>query len=590
MIPSPPVDPKAPVDPVDALRLLVADLQALADRLALTEGSQHGNPESQEAAPRFVQLLKAARERVTGPRAVVMLLSEHAALKRRFLERLLGPLSTFPETLAECSPEAVGVPVRLEYAPTPERTAPTLEQPIPVIRLPISTLERGLAVIDTPAIETPAIEEAPVGDAEAVDNQGAVSLLHCAEQSNAWIFVLGADHAIGKTAQMMLRQLPEQAAGLEFVVEGAEALNTTARAAAREQLLQTLRENCGIAEPRLTLIASAATEGDEGSYWHGRFATFHSVMMLRGRERWLQATRVLIAAALNEVGAEIEQAFKHSGAGLRHARLRLGLKDVQGLRTRFDELGHLDGESAGGTAQASNSEGTGPAPYGPQVQPTSSERVGRSEPWVGHAGETAEVFLSEREARELLAAQALRPPRGLRAKITTLLSSARLPWGNKGRAMVTQFGPVPKTSSRPWGLLGGVWSLAFLIILLWIMWPRLAAEHESAAEWDLRQQSAAPAPKPAPAAPNPTQPSLVVPAEHAETERAGLGDMVPAASQNRPHAAIRTPLAKPMPRDVRAGAVPTRRHRGFLGIGRLWSWVRHPKANANRSPAPPTSQ
>jgi hypothetical protein len=590
MIPSPPADPKALIDPVDMLRLLVDDLQALADRLTLAGDPPHGNPEhgkpeQKEASPRLVQGLKAARERVAGPRAVVMLLSEHTSLKRHFLERLLGPFPKLPEPLAELVTESMRGPVRLEYGATPEHVAPASEQCLPIIRLP--ALERGLAVIDTPAIETPAIE-----DTAATDSPAAVSLLQCAEHANAWIFVLAADHAIGKAAQTVLRQLPDQGAGLEFVVEGAEAMNATARATVREQLLETLRENCGITEPRITLIASAATEGDEGSYWHGRFATFHSVMMLRGRERWLQATRALIATAFNEVGAEIEQQLRSSAPGLRHARLRLGLKDLEGLRTRFQELGRLEGAEPGEANAVSSGTPASRSTDAPPVQP--SENVPQSEPPVArlidHPAPTSEVFLSEREARELLAAQAMRGPRGLRAKLTRFIRS-RLAWGGMRAGTAAHAGPVPKGSSRPWGLLGGVWALAFVVILLWVMWPRLAAERESAAEWDLRQQSARPAPKPAPAPSAPTEPSLVVPAVHAETEHAGVREAVPLSSRNHTHAAMRTPLVKPVPEGLRAGVAPPRRHHGFLGIGRLWSWVRHPRSGANRRSAPsPTNE
>ena len=586
----PPADPKAPANPVDALRLLVADLQALADRLAPPEHPEHGNSgdplQHNEAEPRFVLTLKAARERVAGPRAVVMLLSEHAPLKRRFLERLLGPLPHLPAQLAESLTESSTGPVRLEYGLAPERVAPTAAQAIPIIRLPAPTLQRGLAVIDTPAIETPAIEETPA--VASNDSRSAVGLLQCAEQASAWIFVLAADHAIGKAAQTLLCQLPERAAGLEFVVEGAEALNAAARATAREQLLHTLRENCGITEPRLTLIASAATEGDEGSYWHGRFATFHSVMMLRGRDRWLHATRALIASTLIEVGGEIEQELKNSAPGLRHARLRLGLKDLEGLRTRFHELGRLDGDAPGEPASPSSSAPAGsttdtPAPA-PQWQPTATERATQSERPVGLPDPPAEMFLSERETRELLAAQALRAPWGLRARLARLLFFARLPF-LRGAAAV----PTAKGNSRPWHLLGGVWALAFVVIVLWMMWPRLAAERESTAEWDLRQQNAAPAPKPAPATAKPAEPSLDVPAVHAETEHAGVRDTVPPPIGNRAHTVIRTPLAKPVPQGLRAGATHTRRHHSFLGISRLWGWVRHPRSSTHHSTDNPTA-
>ena len=179
-------------------------------------------------------------------------------------------------------------------------------------------------MIDTPIVES---------------SEPAASVLECAEQADAWIFVLHADHELSDASQALLRRLPERGARLEMVVEGAEALNAEERLAARERLMRTLRERCNIEAPRLTLVASAATEGDAESFWHGRFATFHSVMMLRGRERWMEATRAMVADALSAVGAEIDLELKSIGLGLRHARLRLGMKDLDGLRTRFYETG-----------------------------------------------------------------------------------------------------------------------------------------------------------------------------------------------------------------------------------------------------------
>jgi hypothetical protein len=336
---SPPLtDQKPREDPTEGLRVLVADLQVLAGRLEL-----------KERIPGLQTALKAAQERVSGPRALVMLLSEHAELKRRFLERLLGPnLALVPNSTTEC--------IRLEYGPEPESTVtmsqqasapaapldplqsflsrgiiddaadPIVDTPrhaMQTIRLPNPTLKGGLAVIDTPVVE----------------GEPATSVLEYVEQADAWIFVLNADHALSEASQALLCRLPERGTRLEIIVENAEALSGEERMAARDRLMQTLRERCNIEAPRLTLVASAATEGDEGSFWHGRFATFHSVMMLRGRERWLTGTQAMVQDALTKVDAEIDLELKSIALGVRHARLRLGMKDLDGLRTRFRELG-----------------------------------------------------------------------------------------------------------------------------------------------------------------------------------------------------------------------------------------------------------
>jgi hypothetical protein len=364
---SPPLTDQTPrEDPTEGLRVLVADLLALTSRLEL-----------KQRTPDLQATLKAAQERVCGPRALVMLLSEHAELKRRFLERLLGPnLALVPNPTTEC--------MRLEYGAEPESTVtmpqgrPTAAPPDPLesflnrrtlsdagdnipisipisdiadgtpgaipdaipdaipytnpdtprqamqtIRLPNPTLKGGLAVIDTPAVES---------------GEPSASVLGCVEQADAWIFVLNADHALSGASQALLRRLPERGARLEMVVENAEALSGEERMAARDRLMQTLREQCNIEAPRLTLVASAATEGDEGNFWHGRFATFHSVMMLRGRERWLEGTRAMVLDALSKVAAEIDLELKSIALGVRHARLRLGMKDLDGLRARFYAL------------------------------------------------------------------------------------------------------------------------------------------------------------------------------------------------------------------------------------------------------------
>src|SRR5437763_150874 len=122
---SPPLTDQTPrEDPTEGLRALVADLQALTGRLEL-----------KERTPDLKAALKAAQERVCGPRALVMLLSEHAELKRRFLERLLGPnLALVPNPTTECT--------RLEYGAEPESTLP-MPQELPAAP-PLDPLESFL--------------------------------------------------------------------------------------------------------------------------------------------------------------------------------------------------------------------------------------------------------------------------------------------------------------------------------------------------------------------------------------------------------------------------------------------------------------
>ncbi len=332
------VDPIKPIDPVDALRLLVVDVQALADRLALRQANRG-----------LQQLLDATQERVFGPRTVIMLMGETAAVKRRFLERLLGPqLNAVPEPAtgclrlqygaeAECTvslPEGLTAVMPLEQVPDflarqggemPQHSRQT-------VRLPNAALARGLAIIDTPAMET----LPPSGDVENIP-----WLLEAAAQADCWIFVLGVDQEPSEQSLALLRQLPRPCGRLDIVVEGAESLSGEARQREREQLLRTLEDRCSLENPRLTLLASPSAEGEAGGFWNGRFASFQSVTLIRGREHWLHTTRVAVAEALSAVGEEIQAKLLGGGLDLHQARLRLGQKDLEVLRTRFDELGLL---------------------------------------------------------------------------------------------------------------------------------------------------------------------------------------------------------------------------------------------------------
>jgi hypothetical protein len=658
----PPLTDQTPrEDPTEGLRVLVADLLALTGRLEL-----------KERVPDLQATLKAAQERVCGPRALVMLLSEQAELKRRFLERLLGPdLALVPNPTTECT--------RLEYGAEPEQTvtmlqgrpaAPALDplesflsgtltdttengvtkngatenipgaisDDIPIgaqekiaespnrgmqtIRLSNPTLKSGLAMIDTPAVE---------------GGEPSASVLACMEQADAWIFVLNADHALSEASQALLRRLPERGARLEMVVENAEALSGEERLAARDRLMQTLREHCNIESPRLTLVASAATEGDEGSFWHGRFATFHSVMMLRGRERWLEGTLAMVLDALSKVGAEIDLELRSIALGVRHARLRLGMKDLDGLRARFYELsgaklsgGERESEpapevkpvspqpadavpqqsrldwSGGSDPVASSEAAAGPSPLELFAQALAAMAPEKADAEVARPTATDLPVTQERAAaknteREIRTGEARsvirespagplvspasmtepafarvkekRPKRGVSVHLTGSL-----------RQLVPQSGT---SESGTFTLLKRIaWValvIAFVCLILWALAPRgFLFGQEPPAEWDFQQPTPALASHATPAAPS------NIDADPPEPGTTKLPDTTDAATPNIPeappakhHGAMRMPLVHPIPSDATAGVPAKRRHRHLLGLGKLWHWVRHPHHTRN---------
>jgi hypothetical protein len=601
-------DQKPRIDPVEALRVLVADLRALAERLALKEHSRS-----------LQQTLKAAQERVSGPRAVVMLLSEHKDLKRRFLERLLGPnLAQVPKPTRVCT--------RLEYGAEPECTVTmsqgltavlrldqleaflvrhtdrdTTEKTVRTIRLPNPALKGDLVVIDTPIVESIEL---------------AASMLECAEQADAWIFVLHADHELSEASQALLRRLPERGARLELVVEGAEALNADERLAARERLMRTLSEGCNIEAPRLTLVGSAATEGDEENFWHGRFATFHSVMMLRGRERWMEATRVVVLDALSAVGAEIDSELKSLGLGLRHARLRLGMKDLDGLRTRFYELRQLDSPPPL-DANAANAKPAAIQPAAAGSLPvTPAEAVAAAATMPGtmdaQATEAAKPQGLVDRMQSGDSAVAAAPEKTGTSAVAPFAAPAAVPEPTfvNFRRPVADAGPpkhgfsvnfsetltrlVPRAAAAgggkvtlPQRVAGVALAAAFVCLILWALAPRgFLFGDEAPSEWEyhapekpISASHLAPATAAAPnvGVPRPAGASSVPETTGTETPS------IPAAPLRKRRAAIRTPLLRPMPGDAVAG-VPRymkRHHRHLLGLGKLWHWVRHPHNRNN---------
>jgi hypothetical protein len=596
-----PTDQKPCIDPVEALRVLVADLRALADRLALKEHDRS-----------LQQTLKAAQERVSGPRAVVMLLGEHEDLKRRFLERLLGPnLAQVPKPTTVCT--------RLEYGAQPECsvTMPqgltavlpldqleaflvqhadrqtdrdTMEKTVRTIRLPNPTLKGDLAVIDTPIMES---------------MEPAASLLECAAQADAWIFVLQADHELSEASYALLSRLRERGARLEMVVEGAEALNADERLAARERLMRTLSERCNIEAPRLTLIASAPTEGDAESFWHGRFATFHSVMMLRGRERSLEATRTVVAGALSAVGTEIDSELKNIGLGLRHARLRLGMKDLDGLRTRFHELRQLDSpppldtnathekpatiQPAGGNLPLLLVEAMAAAtmPGSMDVQAIEAAKPGT----LIDQAQNGDGVVSPAPEKTSAVAPFAAPTVVPEATFVSFRRSTADAWPSSGLAVnfsETLTRLVPRGAAAgggrialPQRVAGVALAASFVCLILWALAPRgFLFGHEAPSEWEYHPpENAASASHVAPAT---TAPDVSLPQPG---DAGSLPDpagpqtpSIPEAPLRKRSAAIRTPLLRPIPSGETAGVPRStkRRHRHLLGLGKLWHWVRHP--------------
>jgi hypothetical protein len=570
-------------DPVETLRPLVAELRTLVDKLELQDD---------DAA--LARSLHAAQEKVAGPRAVVMLLGEREDLKRQFLERLLGPgVAELPAPTAVCT--------WLEYGETSECTVtmplgmtavmPLRElQSIPgerttlSIRLPDPTLRGGLALIDIPAAERGEPDE---------------HALDCIGQTDAWIYVLGPDYALSDAGAAWLARLPEHGERLEIVIEDAGAIDAAERAEARERLLQTLKERCAIDAPRLTLVDPNAAEGEEANVWHGRFATFHSVMMLRGRDHRLEKTRVAVGEALSKAEQAIDRELSITLPGPRQARLRLGLKEVQALaqRSRGEDKGE---ESSHETAQQSSLGGIWsganerPSTQSPLTKlaeamaaamaPESAEaaELAAIHP-ISPAAEPAKQETAEPAKQEEVKSEPAKPSPQPRAEIPVSMEKA--------------FGiPPPSTRVKPKRgvsvhLSGGArrllpWAIviAFVILLLclalWALSPRGFLAREQPGEWEYHPP--APAPPPAALADKEDPPEMDAGAPLPDTGNPGTPDLR-TTPMEKPSAAVRVPLVKPVPGDARAGAAPHRRHRHLLGLSKLWHWIRPDRARTTEA-------
>lgn len=669
------VDAVKSIDPVDALRLFVTDLLALADRLALQQRNRA-----------LKQSLDVTQERVFGPRTAIMLLGETAVVKRHFLKRLLGPhLNTIPTPVdgclrlehgaeAECTvslPQGLTAVMPLEQLPDflarhngamPPRAKQT-------IRLPNPVLARGIAVLDTPALDSPALDSPTLTD--------DTWLAAAAAESDCWIFVLEADHALSERSLSVLRQLPRPADQLDIVVEGAESLSGEARQAARDQLLRTLRERCSLNEARLTLLASPSAEGERGSFWNGRFATFQSVTLLRGREHWLRTTREVVAQALHAVGEEIDVQLHRDGQDMQQARLRLGMKDLDVLRIRFDELGLLMTAKPRQTPSLVSAvlwpeASSDSAHPGDDPAPRAAESAAHSSGADGKAGEEASIpaiaateTATETVVAPLQAAGALLLPPWRRgdAAEAAFQPYSRASAGERGRAalhatflsplrrematlvslhagwMVALHHPIPRPTlysravenlatalapffgpsaaarverpARPRRRLSAIALVTAVVwLLLWALWPRATNHGPGAAtQWTANpggQSTSAsgfadedfempefqtPVKQQAPVRPRHNGPrawdheviadpsftdlGLARPPAAAGPKAADRSkDVSPRdqASTAQPSAAAQPSL--PLPSDLSATRARKQSRRGFLGLGKVWHWIR----------------
>jgi hypothetical protein len=124
--------------------------------------------------------------------------------------------------------------------------------------------------------------------------------------------------------------------------------------------------------------------------------------------------------------------------------------------------------------------------------------------------------------------------------------------------------------------------MAVLIVLAgliaWAMWRRGKwFRGENGAAWQYQPAKAADAGHPKPAMPDNDAAALPPPGALPDTSAAATPNL-PSTPLRKPSPAIGMPLARPVRQQPEAAvAVPHRRkrhHRDFLGLGKLWHWIR----------------
>jgi hypothetical protein len=311
------------------------------------------------------------------------------------------------------------------------------------------------------------------------------------------------------------------------------------------------------------------------------------------------------------VGTEIDSELKSIGLGLRHARLRLGMKDLDGLRTRFHELPQLDCpppldanaahekaaaiQPAAGNLPLMPAEAMAAAAMIPRSMDVQATEVAKPGSLIDRAQNGDGVVSAAPEKTDT---SAVAPPFGspVVAPEATFVSfreptaDARPKSGLAVNFSETLMRLVPRGGSTAGGgkitlpqqIAGVALAASFVCLILWALAPRgFLFGHEAPSEWEYHppEKSAstshgAPATTAAPYVSLPQS----VDASSLPAPAGTQTSNIQATPLRKRSAAIRTPLLRPIPSGAAAG-VPshaTRHHRHLLGLGKLWHWVRHP--------------
>jgi hypothetical protein len=264
------------------------------------------------------------------------------------------------------------------------------------------------------------------------------------------------------------------------------------------------------------------------------------------------------------------------------------MKDLDGLRTRFHELGPLNRPCASDERPPSADMGaeTMPVPAGrptaeiaervlpPLVAPL-KEEIAAAAPGTTSAN-PAPSFAQPAPLAEAAFVSFRRPVAEARAQPGLSMNSAE----KVTRLIGYRNDAEDSKLTRPKRIAGVAVAVAIVCVILWALAPRgLLFGHEAPSEWEYQPPAKQPiATHVAPAAsvapdvslPQPGDLHSLPDAEAAETPS------IPAVPPPK-RRAIRTPLLRPTPSGATAGVprAAKRHHRHLLGLGKLWHWVRH---------------
>ena len=259
----------------EAARASIA--QSISDVLAIIDSNQL------DANGDLAASIASLQTRLASDQISLAVLGEFSSGKTSFINRLLGVdlLETgLLPTTAVCTYIQYGTELSCElfFANSESIKVKTCDEILEkasvfkaetadrvVLRLPSPLLKTGLTIVDTPGVNV------NIDAHEAVTRKAI-------QEANACIYMMDARQPGKKTTIDFVRRIHGQLNKTFFVLNRADILDSDEQAEASEFVLSAMRDECGIPEPKLTLLSSRIADSAARTEWNNRFEEFQQVI------------------------------------------------------------------------------------------------------------------------------------------------------------------------------------------------------------------------------------------------------------------------------------------------------------------------